>query len=183
MKRLIQLLALLLVSIALAACGKIAEKATEKLAEKALESQSKDGSKASINLSEGSAKVTTTDASGKSSTMEWGGAKVTESDLGVPFYAGAKITEGASSKVVTPEATVMMASLQSSDSSEKVTAFYREKLKPQSQDKQFMEMSTGDGGYNLMLADKNSKNSTQVNVSKTDSGSDINIIVSRDAAK
>lgn len=183
MKRSMHLLTLLLVSIALSACDKVAEKATEKLAEKAIESGSKDGTKAKVDLSNGSAKVTTTDASGKTSSMEWGGAKVSEAELGVPFYSGAKPVEGGSSKVVTPEATVMTVALRSNDPAEKVTSFYREKLKAQSQDKQFMEMSLGEGSTSLMLGDSQGKNTVQVNITKSDSGSDINIVVSRGTSK
>ena len=181
MKRSIHLLTLLLVSIALSACGKVAEKATEKLAEKAIESN--DGVKAKVDLSNGAGKVTTTDASGKTASLEWGGSKVSEAELGVPFYSGANPVEGGTSTVVTSEATVMTVALHSNDLAEKVTSFYREKLKAQSQGKQFLEMSLGEGGSSLTLGDNQAKNTVQVNVTKTDSGSDINIVVSHNTPK
>lgn len=181
MKRSISFIALLAALFALAACGKITEKATEKLAEKALESQSKDGSKTSVNLSEGTAKVTTTDASGKTSTMEIGSAQVSESDLGVPFYPGTKPPEGGVSKLSTPQGTAMTVSLHSSDAADKVTAFYREKLKSQSQDKQFMDMNMGSGQTTLVLADDKTNDSVQVHVKASGSGSEINIVATRGA--
>ncbi|OQA34976.1 MAG: hypothetical protein BWY57_00131 [Betaproteobacteria bacterium ADurb.Bin341] len=179
MKRSISFIALLAALFALAACGKVAEKATEKLAEKALESQSKDGAQASVNLSEGTAKVTVTDASGKASTVELGSAQVSEADLGVPFYPGTKPPEGGVSKVTTPQGTAMTVSLHSSDTADKVTAFYREKLKSQSQDKQFMDMNMGSGQTTLMLADDKTNDSIQVHVKASGSGSDINIVATR----
>jgi len=181
MKRSTILVVPLAAFLALAACGKITEKATEKLAEKALESQSKDGTQASVNLSEGTAKVTVTDASGKASTVEVGRAQVSEADLGVPFYPGTKPDEGGTSKMVTPQGTAMTVSLHSSDAADKVAAFYREKLKSQSQDKKLMDMSMGDGQTTLMLADEKTNNSVQVHVKASGSGSDINIVATRGA--
>ena len=184
MKRAFSVVAFLTASLILAACGKISEKATEKMVEKAIESQAKDGTKASVNLSEGGAKMTTTDASGKSSTMEWGNSQVSEADLGVPFYPGTKPREGGTSKMVTPHGTAMTVSLHSSDAADKVAAFYREKLKSQSQDKKLMDMSMGEGQTTLMLADDKAKSSVQIHIAKaSDSGSDINIVASRETAK
>lgn len=168
----------------LAACGKASETAAEKTAEKIIESQmSKAGAEAKVDLSGGTAKITTTDASGKTSQMEFGSAQVSETDLGVPFYPGTKPTEGGMSKVVTPDGTMYTVSLHSDDPSDKVAAFYRDKLKAQSQGKQFMDMSSGDGDATLMLADDANKSAIQVHVGKAESGSDIQISVSRAAAK
>mgnify|MGYP001428809105 CR=1 FL=1 len=184
MRRLLPLTAALAAALLLSACGKVTEKASEKMVEKAIEGQAKDGTKASVDLSGGTAKVTTTDASGKSSTMEWGGAQISEADLGVPFYGGAKPREGGASRVATPQATTMTVSLQSSDAPDKVTAFYREKLKAQSQGKQFMDMSMGEGQTTLMLADQQAQSSLQVHVAKAGaSGSEINIVVTRSTQK
>ncbi len=184
MKPPVSIAALLAALMMLPACGKLAEKATEKLAEKAIESESKDGTKASVDISANGAKMTTTDASGKSSTMELGGTKVSESDLGLPFYPGSKIQEGGSSRMVTPESTVVTVNLHSSDASDKVATFYRDKLKSNSQNKKFMDMSTGEGQTTLMLVDDKNKNSIHVNVTKAEnSGSDINIVASREITK
>jgi hypothetical protein len=49
--------------------------------------------------------------------------------------------------------------------------------------KQFMEMSAGDGGANLILADEKSKTSVQVNVTMAEKGSDVHIIATRPAAR
>ncbi len=184
MQRPVQFIALLAAVFLLAACDKMVEKATEKMAEKALESQSKDGTKATVSLSGGAAKVTTTDASGKASTMEWGGAQVSEAEFGVPFYPGTKPGEGGVSKIVTPQGTAMTVSLHSKDAADKVAAFYREKLRSQSQgDKNLTDMSLGEGATTLMLADSKAKSSVHIHVAKaSDSGSDINIVVSRDIA-
>src|SRR4029453_13351553 len=78
------------IALALGACGKVQEGASEKAPEKAIEAAlSKDGGQAQVSLSEGAVKVSTTDASGKSTLMELGGAKFTEADMGLPFYPGA----------------------------------------------------------------------------------------------
>src|SRR5204862_201921 len=75
---------LALAALALAGCGKTQEAASQKAAEKVIESSlQKDGTQAKVDLSAGQMKVTTTDASGKTSTAEYGGAKVEEADVGV----------------------------------------------------------------------------------------------------
>ena len=168
----------------LAACGKAGETAAEKTAEKIIESQmSKDGTAAKVDLSGGTAKITTTDASGKTSQMEFGGAQVSEAELGVPFYPGTKPADGGASKIVTPDGTAFTVNLHSDDPTDKVAAFYRDKLKAQSQGKQFMDMSSGDGAATLMLADDANKSAIQVHVSKAEAGSEILISVNRAAAR
>jgi hypothetical protein len=168
------------VAAALAACDKAPEKAAEAMIESAMK---KDGTQAKVDLSGGSAKITTTDASGKTSQMEMGGARVGESELGVPFYPGTKPAEGQSSKVSTPDGTMYTVMLNSSDPVDKVAAFYRDRLKGMSAGKQFMEMSGGDGGANLVLSDQQAKSTVQVNVMKADKGTDVQIVASRSAAK
>lgn len=170
----------LAVAAGLVACSKAPEKAAEKAIESAIQ---KDGTKAKVDLSGGSAKITTTDASGKTSQIEMGAAKVDEAELGVPFYPGAKLAEGGSSKVSTPEGSMVSVFLQSGDSPDKVAAFYRERLKAMSAGKQMMDMSGGDGSANLMLADEQAKTSLQVNVMKSEKGTDVQIVASRPTAK
>ena len=138
---------------------------------------------AKVDLSAGSAKITTTDASGKTSQIEMGAAKVGEAELGVPFYPGASPAEGGSSKVSTPDGSMYSVFLQSADSPDKVAAFYRDRLKAMSAGKQMMDMSGGDGGANLMLADDKAKTSIQVNVMKGAKGTDVQIVASRPTAK
>ena len=73
--------------------------------------------------------------------------------------------------------------LHSDDAPDKVAAYYRDKLKGQSEGKQYTETS-GDGSHMLMLADDKQKHVTQVMVGKADPrGSDIQIIANRGAAK
>lgn len=174
------LVTLAIVSAAFVACSKAPEKAAEKAIESAI---SKDGTKAKVDLSSGSTKITTTDASGKTSQMEIGAAKVEESDVGVPFYPGAKIGEGASSKVSTPDGNMYTVMLQTPDATDKVAAFYRDKLKGMSAGKQMMDMSGGDGAAQLMLADDKTKSMIQVHVMKGEKGTDVQIVANRPAAK
>ncbi len=170
-------------ALTLAACGKVQEKAAEKVAEKALESSlSKDGTQAKVNLSEGGMKVTTTDASGKSTQMEMGNAKISEADLGLPFYPGAKPTEGSSMRIVNGANTSLQLGMHSDDAHDKVASFYRDKLKAMAEGRQLMDMSHNDGA-SLSLIDDKAKSTLQVHVSKAEKGSDIAITASREGAK
>jgi hypothetical protein len=171
------------IAISLSACGKVQEKATEKAMEKTIESSlSKDGTQAKVNLSDGGMKVTTTDASGKTSQMEMGNAQISEADLGLPFYPGAKPTEGSSTRIVSGNSTSMQVGLHSDDALDKVAAFYRDKLKAMSDGKQLMDLS-GNDGASLTLIDDKAKSSLQVHVSKGEKGSDIAIVASREGVK
>jgi hypothetical protein len=178
MKKSVAVLAI--VSAFAVACSKAPEKAAEKAIESAM---SKDGVKAKVDLSSGSTKITTTDASGKTSQVEIGAAKVGESDLGVPFYPGARLSEGGSSRVSTPDGQMVTVVLQTPDATEIVAAFYRDKLKGMSAGKQMMDMSGPDGAANLVLADDKDKTSVQVHVMKGEKGTDVQIVASRPAAK
>jgi hypothetical protein len=169
--------------VALAACGKASEMATEKVAEKMIESSiAKDGTQAKVNLSEGGMKVTTTDASGKTTQMEMGNAKISEADLGLPFYPGAKPTEGSGMRIVNGGSSSLQLGLHSDDAPDKVAAFYRDKLKAMAEGKQMMDMSSGDGA-SLSLVDDKTKSVMQIHVSKAEKGSDIALVSSREGAK
>jgi hypothetical protein len=171
-------------AVALAACGKAQDAASEKAAEKMIESaMNKDGSTAKVDLAGGSMKITTTDATGKTATSEFGAAKVSEADLGVPFYPGTKLLDGGSTKVSTPSGDAYTVQLHTDDAPDKVSAFYRDKLKAQSAGKQFMDMASGDGNATLMLADDKTKSAIQVHVMKAEKGADIQIVAHREAAK
>ena len=162
---------------ALAGCGKVQEKASEKMAEKAIENaMAKDGTKARVELSGGTASISSTDAAGKTTTMEMGGAKVTEAELGLPFYPGTRPLEGQSTRLNSPDGTMYSVGLHSDDASDKVAGFYRDRLKAQAQGKQFMDMSGGDGSAVLSLADEKNQGSFQVHVSKADKGTDIQLV-------
>jgi hypothetical protein len=170
-------------ALALGACGKVQEKASEKMAEKAIESSlSKDGTQAKVNMSEGGLKVSTTDASGKSTQMEMGNAKVSEAELGLPFYPGAASKEGASMRIVSGSSTSLQVGMHSDDATDKVAAFYRDKLKTMSEGKQFMDMSQNEGS-SLSLIDDKAKSVLQVHVSKAEKGSDIAIVATREGAR
>ncbi|HEX6707868.1 MAG TPA: hypothetical protein VF169_24200 [Albitalea sp.] len=167
--------------LALVACGKVSEKASEKAAEKMIESQiAKEGGQAKVDLSSGGMKVTTTDASGKTTHLEMGNAKVSEADIGLSFYPGTQPRDGEATKVSSSEGSMFTVVLHSEDAPDKVAGFYRDKLKAQSEGKQFTE-SSGDGSHMLMLADDKSKQVTQVMVGKggEGKGSDIQIVASR----
>ena len=171
------------IAFALGACGKVQEKVAEKTVEKAIESSlSKDGTQAKVNMSEGGMKVTTTDASGKSTQMEIGNAKISEAEIGLPFYPGAQPTEGSSMRIVNGNNTALQVAMHSDDAHEKVAAFYRDKLKAMSEGKKLMEMSHNDGA-SMTLVDEQAKSSLQVNVSKSEKGSDIAIAANREGPK
>jgi len=73
--------------------------------------------------------------------------------------------------------------LGSVDFASDTAAFYREHLKKLSAGKQFMDMSGGDGGAVLSLADEKSQGVLQVHVAKAEKGSDIQLVANRKAAK
>jgi hypothetical protein len=170
-------------AMTLVACGKVQEKAAEKAAEKMIESSiAKDGSQAKVDLSTGGMKVTTTDAAGKTTQMEMGNAQISEADLGLPFYPGAKPTEGSSMRIVNGGNSSLQLGLHSDDAPDKVAAFYRDKLKAMSEGKQLMDMSSNDGA-SISLVDDKAKSMLQVHVSKAEKGSDIALVASREGAK
>lgn len=182
MRRLALPFALACVSV-LAACGKVQEAATEKAAEKMIESSiAKDGTQAKVKLSEGGMQVTTTDASGKTTQMEMGNAKISESELGLPFYPGAKPTEGSGMRMINGGSSSLQLGLHSDDAPDKVAAFYRDKLKAMAEGKQLMDMSSNDSA-SLSLLDDKTKSVLQVHVSKAEKGSDIALVASREGAK
>jgi outer membrane lipopolysaccharide assembly protein LptE/RlpB len=167
------------VALTLAGCGKAKEKASEKVAEKILESSmNKDGSTSKVDLSGGGTKVSTTDANGKTSVMEMGNAKVTEADLGLPMYPGSTALEGKSTRIVTPEGSMVSVELQSTEPQEKVAAFYRERIKAMGAGGQVMDMSEGDK-VTLVRSDENTKNSVQVHLRKTETRTEITLVASK----
>ena len=171
-------------ALGLGACGKVQEAATEKAAEKMIESSiSKDGTQAKVDLSQGGMKVSTTDASGKTTQMEMGNAKISEADLGLPFYPGSQPKEGSSMRIVNGGNQSLQMGLHSDDAPDKVAGFYRDKLKAQAEGKQFTDMNAG-GSQMLMMVDDNTKQTTQVTVTKGESkGSDIQIMANKGTPK
>jgi hypothetical protein len=138
------------------ACGKVEEKASEKLAEAAIESaMKKDGaSDAKVDLSTGGVTATMTDKDGKQQKIELNNAQISEKDAGVPFYPGAKTLEGASSRITTAEGGAVTTTLTTSDAVEKVAAFYAPQIKKLGAGKQLIE-STENGEYSWMVNSNN----------------------------
>jgi hypothetical protein len=173
----------LVTALSLAGCGKAQEKAGEKALERTIESSiAKDGTQAKVDLSAGGMKVTTTDASGKTNQMELGNARISETDLGLPFYPGAKPLKGAAMRNVSGSTVYMQLGLHSDEAHDKVAAFYRDKLKAMSDGKQFTDMSHNDGA-SLSLVDDKARSTLQVTISKAEKGSDFTLVASREVAK
>ena len=175
---------LTLISIALvmtlAACGKAKEAASQKVTEKIIESSlSQDGTKAKVDMSSGGMKVTSTDASGKTTQMEMGSAKVTEAEAGIAFYPGAQMKEGAGTRMTSSEGSYVTVGLSSTDATEKVAAFYRDKLEAGAAGGQFTDMDMGDGNHMISAANADDKGAIQVTVQKADKGSEIQIVATK----
>jgi len=178
-----RLIVTLVSAATLAACGKVHDKAGEKVTEKVLESaMSTDGTKAKVDLSGGQAKITSTDAQGNTSVMELGNAKISEADLGVPLYPGASPVANGANRTKTPEGSAVMAGFESKDGVDKVAGFYREHLRAKAAGKQLMDNSSSDAVM-LVLADPQGNSAVQVLVNKADSGSSIQIMATQQAAK
>jgi hypothetical protein len=138
----------------LAGCQKASEAVTEKAMEKSIEAQmKKDGAtEAKVDLSSGTVKSVSVDKDGKKQEFEVGNASaVTEADIGLPFYPGAKIDSSHVMKVAKDGEVAAMMPLETTDSPDKVVAFYRERLQAMSAGHQFMDMAQGDGNHTLML--------------------------------
>ncbi len=162
------LLVLMASSLALGACGKAQEAVTEKMIEKAIESQiEKDGTQAKVDLSGGNTRITTTDAQGQTSVLEMSGAKVEASEIGLPFYPGAEPVEKESVRMQTPGGSMVMVALDSTDSVEKIAAFYRDKLRAMSTGKTMID-NASDQDVTMLVADSNSKNSVSVSITRQD---------------
>ncbi len=176
-------LAFALCAATLCGCGKakeaISEKVSQKATEKMIESQlAKDGTKASVDLSGDGVKATTTDEKGGVTQMEMGGAKVSEAEVGLPFYPGAKVVEKEGTRMITPTGRMVAVTLESSDASDKLANFYRDKLKPMSEGKQLMDMSAGDGNTSFNLIDGKANTSLMVTISKETEGSKVTLMAS-----
>ena len=156
----------------LGGCQKATEVASQKAAEKLIEaSLEKNGAaSAKVDLATGHTKVTSVDKDGKPSTFELGNpAAVTEADLGLPFYPGATVDKEHVGKMDDAEHTAIVLPLKTTDTPEKVAAFYREKLKAMSEGRQFVDLSH-DGDVTLMLADEKGGTDLSVSVSPPKDG-------------
>lgn len=117
--------------------------------------------------------------SAKPPAIETVGTPISETEIGVPFYPGAKVNDKVATKLASVDGNALSVNLMTADAPEKITAFYREKLKAMATDKQYVETPGSDGQMALLLADEKNKDSILVNITKSAAGSDINIVVTR----
>ena len=162
MKRLVLVLAG--VCLVLVGCGK---KASESIAEKLIEHQmAKDGIKGHVNISDGKVMVETKD--GAATYAVGGGAKVPDTfPKDVQVYAGAKVT----ASVSMPNGQHL--SLESSDSIEKIIAFYKSQMSGGGW-KEEMSMNQGQSS---MLVYKKETRTVSIVVASSGKNSQINLTV------
>lgn len=163
---------------ALAACGDVAERAAEKEVELEIEDElARDGVRARVDI-DGAATTVTAQVPGEGGARLQIGAAVSEVELGLPYYPGATV-EGGASKVVTEQGTAYTVRLLSADPAEQVATFYRGTLQARAEGKQFADLSPGDGTAMLMLGDRHSADSAQIQVAPEGSGTRVQIVVTR----
>lgn len=175
-----------LAASALAGCQKASEAVTEKAIEKSLEAQMKDGgaTEAKVDLSAGTVKSVSVDKDGRKQEFEMGNAQaVSEADIGLPFYPGATVDKQHVVKAVNNGEVTALMPMETTDSPEKVAAFYRERLKAMSAGRQFMDMAQGDGNHTLMLIDEAKGESMQVMVSAGKDGAPAKILLNTSRKK
>jgi hypothetical protein len=175
-----------MLALALAACGKVSEVATEKATEKMIESQiAKDGGTAKVDLSQGGATVEGTDKEGKSYKMEMGSAAVSEADLGMPFYPGSKPVENGGTRIRNGEVQMASLELDSSAAPQDVSKWYREQLKSRAgEGVTVIDNARDDKGMQLSIVDSNKNESTSVEVAPGgESGSRITLVHSTSGGK
>ena len=161
-----------------AGCGKVQEVASEKAAEKVIESAiTKDGGTAKVEIGgdAGAIKATGVDKDGQSYSVAMGQADVTEKDVGVAFYPGAKPEKG--SRIAVGDVQMVQVEMVSADPMPKVTEWYRAQLKPRMNGAQSMEQTSPESAMLMVGNDK--ENSLVVNISKEgDTGSRISLMQS-----
>ena len=108
---------------------------------------------------------------------------VSEADIGLPFYPGATIDRQHVVKAVNNGEVTALMPMETTDSSEKVAAFYRERLKAMSAGRQFMDMAQGDGNHTLMLIDEAKGEVMQVMVSAGKDGAPAKILLNTSRKK
>jgi endonuclease YncB( thermonuclease family) len=164
----------------LAACGKAIDQATDRV----IEAQAaKSGVQAKVDRTDEGMVVSVTDAKGQSAKVQMGGVQATEAEVGVPFYPGASIDAGGSTKTESAAGTAWMVRLTSKDAPARVAEFYRDKLKSQGDGKGFAEIGSGPGQTMLVLEDRKARRGVQVQVGPADGGSQIQIVATQGTAK
>lgn len=171
-------LALAVSALALAGCGKVTEMASEKAAEKMMESQiNQNGGNAKVDLSKGGVTAEGTDEHGKAFKMEMGSAKLTEADVKIAFYPGAKPAENGGTRFKNGSSEMVSIELQTTDSAKTVSAWYRDKLKSNSSEgKTVIDSASEDNGMSLSIIDPKADDSTMVSVSADGDGSKITLV-------
>ena len=160
------LLLLVAFSLALGSCGKAQEAVTEKMIEKTIERPiEKDGTQAKVDLFGGNTRITTTDAQGQTTVVEMSGAKVEPSEIGLPFYPGAEPVAKESVRLQTPREIRVMVALDSTDSFEKIVAFYRDKLRALSAGKTMID-NTSDQDVSMFVSDSGGNNSVSARITR-----------------
>ena len=168
-------------SVMVAGCEKSTEVATQRAVEKMIESSmSNEGTKGKVDLTQGGATISSTDASGKTTQMEVGTVKVTEADVGIAFYPGAIQNNEGGMRIASSDGRQAVVGLHSSDTPEQVATFYRAKLKGKVEGAQYSEIDTGDGGHSLTMVDDKNNQTIQVQVSKSEKGTDIQLFGMRE---
>jgi hypothetical protein len=172
--------------VTLTACQKATEVVAQKALEKSMESQMKDGgaTEAKVDLSSGTFKTTSVDKDGKTQQFEMGNASaVTEADVGLPFYPGATVDKQHVIKSVSNTEMTVLMPLETPDSSDKVAAFYRDRMKAMSAGRQFMDMAQGEGSFTMMLIDEAKGESIQVMVSPGKDGEPSKVLLNASRKK
>ena len=176
-------LAVLILLTGLGACGKVSEKVSEAATEKMIEASiNKNGADAKVSVSEGGMKVEGTDEKGQPMKMEMGAAQIDEKEMGLPFYPGAKPVEGKSTRMAVNEMKMVQVELSSRDAPAKVSAWYREKVKPLGEGKLVMEQSS-DKDLLISLSDQTTEEGYMVQVSPAEGGSQISLMHSQKGTK
>ncbi|MFZ2987790.1 hypothetical protein [Ideonella sp.] len=168
--------------LALAGCGKVTDMATEKAAEKMLESTiTKDGGEASVKLGEGGVSVEGKDEKGQAYKMEMGSAQITEKEIDLPFYPGAKLSENGANRIMSQGQTLLQLELDSTDDAKKVAAWYREQLKARMANATVIDQSEADGSL-LSISTAKPESSIMIDIKAQEGGSKISLMHGRKAS-
>lgn len=162
---------------ALAGCGKVSEIASEKAAEKMIESQiNQDGGNTKVDLSKGGVTAEGTDKDGKAFKMEMGSAQVAEQDIGLPFYPGAKPVENTGTRIRNGEMQMVSLELQANAPAKDVAGWYRQQMKARGEGAMLIDNARDDGGLQLSIIDEKSKQNLNIEVSADGDGSRITLM-------
>ena len=163
--------------LGLGGCGKVQEAASEKLAERAIESAiNQDGTQAKVDLSKGGYQVQGQDKDGKAFSVQMGQAAISEQDLGLPFYPGAQPVPETANRIRNGEVMMVQLELRSSDAPGKVGDWYRERAKALAKPNSQTLDQSGSSGTELMLLNPDTEESLMISVKAEESGSRITLV-------